>query len=33
MIASAGYLARKQTHSHKLAMVLAASQRDELVII
>jgi hypothetical protein len=28
----AGYLARKQTHSHKLAMVLAASQRDELVI-
>lgn len=27
-----GYLARKQTHLHKLAMVLAASQRDELVI-
>ena len=28
----AGYLARKQTHVHKLAMVLAASQRDEMVI-
>jgi hypothetical protein len=27
-----GYLARKQTHIHKLAMVIAASQRDELVI-
>ena len=27
-----GYLARKQTHIHKLAMVLAASQRDELII-
>jgi hypothetical protein len=27
-----GYRARKQTHIHKLAMVLAASQRDELVI-
>lgn len=27
-----GYLARKQTHLHKLAMVIAASQRDELVI-
>lgn len=27
-----GYLARKQTHIHKLAMVLAASKRDELVI-
>lgn len=27
-----GYLARKQTHIHKLAMVLAASQRDDLVI-
>ena len=27
-----GYLARKQTHLHKLAMVLAASQRNELVI-
>ena len=27
-----GYLARKQTHMHKLAMVLAAAQRDELVI-
>jgi hypothetical protein len=26
------YLARKQTHIHKLAMVLAAAQRDELVI-
>jgi len=28
----AGYLARKQTHIHKLAMVLAASQHDALVI-
>lgn len=28
----AGYLARKQTHIHKLAMVTAASQRNELVI-
>jgi predicted RNA-binding protein YlqC (UPF0109 family) len=27
-----GYLARKQTHLHKLAMVIAASQRDELSI-
>lgn len=27
-----GYLARKQTHIHKLAMVLAAATRDELVI-
>jgi Protein of unknown function (DUF3987) len=27
-----GYLARKQTHMHKLAMVLAAAQRDDLVI-
>lgn len=27
-----GYIARKQTHLHKLAMVLAASQRDELLI-
>jgi len=27
-----GYLARKQTHIHKLSMVLAASQRDELVV-
>jgi hypothetical protein len=27
-----GYLARKQTHLHKLAMVLAASQRDSLEI-
>ena len=27
-----GYLARKQTHVHKLAMVLSASQRDELTI-
>lgn len=27
-----GYLARKQTHLHKLAMVLAASQRDKLII-
>lgn len=28
-----GYVARKQTHLHKLAMILAASQRDELVIL
>jgi hypothetical protein len=27
-----GYLARKQTHLHKLAMVLAASSRDELIL-
>ncbi len=27
-----GYLARKQTHMHKLAMVLAAAEGDELVI-
>ena len=27
-----GYLARKQTHLHKLAMILSASQRDELVL-
>lgn len=27
-----GYIARKQTHIHKLAMVLAAAERDELVI-
>ena len=27
-----GYLSRKQTHIHKLAIVLAASQRDKLVI-
>lgn len=27
-----GYIARKQTHIHKLAMVLAASARDELCI-
>lgn len=27
-----GYVARKQTHIHKLAMVLAASRRDDLVI-
>ena len=27
-----GYLARKQTHIHKLAMILAASRSDELVI-
>lgn len=27
-----GYVARKQTHIHKLAMVLAAAQRDQLVI-
>lgn len=28
----AGYLARKQTHIHKMAMVLAAAQRNELLI-
>lgn len=28
----AGYMARKQTHIHKLAIVLAAAQRDDLVI-
>jgi len=27
-----GYLGRKQTHMHKLAMVLAAAQRDDLII-
>lgn len=27
-----GYIARKQTHLHKLAIVLAAAQRDELLI-
>jgi hypothetical protein len=27
-----GYLSRKQTHIHKTAMILAAAQRDELVI-
>jgi len=27
-----GYLARKQTHIHKLAMVISASHRDDLVI-
>jgi hypothetical protein len=27
-----GYLARKQTHMHKLAIVLAAAQRQELII-
>ena len=27
-----GYYARKQTHIHKLAMVIAASKRDELII-
>ena len=28
-----GYIARKQTHIHKLAMVLAAARRDELIIL
>lgn len=28
----AGYLARKQTHIHKLAMVLSASRRDQMII-
>lgn len=27
-----GYIARKQTHMHKLAIVLAAAQRDQLVL-
>jgi len=27
-----GYIARKQTHIHKLAMVLAASEHDKLII-
>jgi hypothetical protein len=27
-----GYIARKQTHLHKLAMILAAAQRDDLII-
>lgn len=27
-----GYIARKQTHIHKLALVIAASQRDELKV-
>lgn len=27
-----GYLSRKQTHVHKLAMILSASKKDELVI-
>lgn len=27
-----GYLARKQTHLHKLSMILAAAQRDDLII-
>lgn len=27
-----GYLSRKQTHVHKLAMVMAASRRDKLII-
>lgn len=28
-----GYIARKQTHIHKLALVLAAAQRDERVVL
>lgn len=28
-----GYIARKQTHLHKMAIVLAASKRDELVLL
>jgi hypothetical protein len=28
-----GYIARKQTHIHKLAMIIAAAQRSELVIL
>src|SRR5262249_33226296 len=27
-----GYFARKQTHLHKLAMILSAAQRDQLLI-
>lgn len=27
-----GYMARKQTHLHKLALIVAASQRDDLII-
>jgi hypothetical protein len=27
-----GYLARKQTHIHKLAMILAAAESDTLVL-
>lgn len=27
-----GYISRKQTHLHKVAMVLAASQRDQLIV-
>jgi len=27
-----GYMSRKQTHIHKLAMIIAASKRDELII-
>lgn len=27
-----GYIARKQTHIHKLAMILAAAKRDELIL-
>ncbi len=29
----AGYLARKQTHMHKLAMVLSASYKDDLILL
>lgn len=29
----AGYLARKQTHIHKLAMVLSAAYKDDLIIL
>lgn len=28
-----GYISRKQTHVHKLAMVIAAAQRDETVVL
>ena len=28
-----GYIARKQTHMHKLAMVMAAAKRDSLIIL
>ena len=28
-----GYIARKQTHIHKLAMILVAAQRDDLIIL
>ena len=32
MTVTSGYISRKQTHIHKLAIVLAAAQRDKLII-